>query len=463
MSKPHVSVVLFGHVDAGKSTLAGHLLYKCGTFNEKSLRSLCNGQFEGVVMIDDPNDKEYDVLADLKFNRYKFAWLLDSLLAERERGITIDISTKQFESSKYTFTLIDTPGHRDFIKNMITGTSMADVGIAVIDATPGSFEGGWTSDSQTREHILLAYTLGVKQLVVAINKMDMCYYDNIDPEARFNDVKETVTNYLHKVGFKDSNITFIPTSGFCGDNLVDKSESIPWYDGPTLLEALDNVKAPPRLMAEKSLRIPIQQVYRIGGIGVVALGRVAAGVLKPGMPCCLAPSDICCKVGSIESHGTNLTEATAGDYVGFNLRSISVNEVKRGHVASNNNDDPAKETKSFTANIIIMDHPGQIKNGYCPVLHCHTAQIATKFENIDEKLDRKSGKLLEVNPRFVRMGDMCRVNMVPMKPLVVEEYIRCPPLGRFAIRDLRRTVAVGVVFHTTITNNSSKGKSARAK
>jgi|EP00339_Tiarina_fusa_P000136 elongation factor 1-alpha len=436
--KIHVSIVVIGHVDAGKSTTTGHLIYKCGGIDKRTIEKF---------------EKE---AAELGKQSFKYAWVLDNLKAERERGITIDIALWKFESPKFSFTVIDAPGHRDFIKNMITGTSQADVAVLVIDSAPGGFEGGWAAEGQTREHALLAFTLGVKQMVVALNKMDSCDYS----EARYNDIKEEVSAYLKKVGYKPAKISFVPISGWVGDNMLEKSENMPWYKGPTLLDALDNVNAPKR-PTDKPLRLPLQDVYKIGGIGTVPVGRVETGIIKPGMQCCFAPSGLVSEVKSVEMHHESLKEATPGDNVGFNCKNVSVKEIKRGYVASNNSDDPAKGAESFTAQVIIMSHPGQIQNGYCPVLDCHTAHIATKFQNIDEKIDRRTGKAMETNPKFVKNGDACIVTLVPTKPMVVEEFASYPPLGRFAVRDMRQTVAVGVI--KTVTKAAASGKGAKKK
>ena len=327
---------------------------------------------------------------------------------------------------------------------MITGTSQADVAVLVIDSAPGGFEGGWASEGQTKEHALLAFTLGVKQMIVALNKMDSCQYS----ESRYNDIKEEVANYLKKVGYKPAKINFVPISGWVGDNMIEKSTNMPWYKGPFLLEALDMVTAPKR-PTDKPLRLPLQDVYKIGGIGTVPVGRVETGVLKPAMNVCFAPTGLVTEVKSVEMHHESLAEAVPGDNVGFNCKNVSVKDIKRGYVASNNADDPAKGAESFSAQVIVMSHPGQIQNGYCPVLDCHTSHIATKFKNIDEKMDRRTGKVVEQNPKFVKSGDACMVTMEPSKPMVVETFSDYPPLGRFAVRDMRQTVAVGVINAVT--------------
>jgi elongation factor 1-alpha len=397
--KTHINVVVIGHVDSGKSTTTGHLIYKCGGIDKRVIEKF---------------EKE---AAEMGKGSFKYAWVLDKLKAERERGITIDIALWKFESDKHYFTIIDAPGHRDFIKNMITGTSQADLAVLIVAASTGEFESGISKDGQTREHALLAYTLGVKQMRVAMNKMD-----NTTPpydEARYKEIKEEVSNFLKKTGYDPDKIPFIPISGFHGDNMIEDSSNMPWYKGPNLLNSLDNAK-PPKRPVDKPLRLPLQDVYKIGGIGTVPVGRVETGVIKPGMICTFAPGGVTTEVKSVEMHHESMPEAVPGDNVGFNIKNVSVKEIRRGNVASNSKDDPAKETVSFNAQVIVMEHPGQISNGYTPVLDCHTAHIACKFKEITEKLDRRTSKKTEDNPKFVKKGDACMATLVPSKPMCVD-------------------------------------------
>jgi len=294
-------------------------------------------------------------------------------------------------------------------------------------------------------------------MIVALNKMDSCAYS----ESRYNDIKEEVSGYLKKVGYKPIKIPFVPISGWVGDNMIDRSPSMAWYKGPILLEALDGVTAPER-PTDKPLRLPLQDVYKIGGIGTVPVGRVETGILKPNMVVTFAPIGLNTEVKSVEMHHESLTEAVPGDNVGFNCKNVSVKDIKRGYVASNSAEDPAKGCENFTAQVIIMSHPGQIQNGYTPVLDCHTSHIATKFKSIDEKMDRRTGKTIEVNPKFVKNGDACMVTMEPTKPMVVETFSDYAPLGRFAVRDMRQTVAVGVI-KSVVKKEEAKGKAAGKK
>merc|ERR1712032_988898 len=382
---------------------------------------------------------------------FKYAWVLDKLKAERERGITIDIALWKFESDKRIFTIIDAPGHRDFIKNMITGTSQADAAVLMIASDKGGFEAGFSKDGQTREHALLAQTMGVKQMIVCCNKMDDSSVKY--SEARYKEIVENLTEYLKKVGYNPAKIKFIPISGWCGDNMIgiedeNGKNNMPWYKGPTLLEALDGLN-PPKRPIDKPLRLPLQDVYKIGGIGTVSVGRVETGILKSGIQAAFAPTPIVAEIKSVEMHHESLAEAFPGDNVGFNVKNVAVKDLRRGFVASDSKSNPACGVSSFDAQVIVMNHPGQISNGYSPVLDCHTAHVACKFAEIKEKMDRRTGKVLEKDPKFVKTGDACIVNLEPTKPLCVETFTELPPLGRFAVRDMRQTVAVGVMKSTT--------------
>jgi elongation factor 1-alpha len=440
--KTHINLVVIGHVDAGKSTTTGHLIYKCGGIDKRTIEKF---------------EKE---AAELGKASFKYAWVLDNLKAERERGITIDIALWKFESPKFYFTVIDAPGHRDFIKNMITGTSQADIAILVIDSSVGGFEAGISKDGQTREHALLAFTLGVKQMIVACNKMDDVSVKY--GEGRYKEIKAEVSTYLKKVGYKPMKIPFVPISGWMGDNMIDKSTNMPWYKGPYLLEALDNAN-PPKRPTDKPLRLPLQDVYKIGGIGTVPVGRVETGVIKPGMVVTFAPTQLSTEVKSVEMHHESLPEAVPGDNVGFNVKNVSVKDIRRGFVCGDSKQDPPKGASTFFAQVIVMNHPGQISAGYSPVLDCHTAHVACKFQEINQKMDRRSGKVMEENPKFVKTGDACMVTLAPTKPLCVETFSDYPPLGRFAVRDMRQTVAVGVIKSVDKSEKEGKATKSAAK
>jgi len=455
--KNHINIVVIGHVDSGKSTTTGHLIYKCGGIDERTI-----AKFEKEA-------------AEKGKGSFKYAWVMDKLKAERERGITIDIALWKFETQDYEVTIIDAPGHRDFIKNMITGTSQADCAVLIVAAGTGEFEAGISKNGQTREHALLAFTLGVKQMIVAVNKMD-----STEPkysEQRFNEIKKEVSNYLKKVGYDPKKVPFVPISGWVGDNMVDATTNMTWYKGwsrdaitkdgkaekgNTLVEALNKIE-PPKRPTDMPLRLPLQDVYKIGGIGTVPVGRVETGIIKPGLIATFAPTGLTTEVKSVEMHHQALEEALPGDNVGFNVKNVSVKEIKRGNVAGNSKQDPPKAANNFTAQVIVLNHPGQINAGYAPVLDCHTAHIACKFSELKEKIDRRSGKKLEDNPKFVKSGDAAIAVLTPQKPMCVESFKEYPPLGRFAVRDMRQTVAVGVIKSVEKSDASGKVTKSAAK
>jgi len=449
--KIHISIVVVGHVDSGKSTTTGHLIYKCGGIDKRTIEKF---------------EKES---SEMGKGSFKYAWVLDKLKAERERGITIDIALWKFETGKFFVTIIDAPGHRDFIKNMITGTSQADCAVLIVAAGTGEFEAGISKEGQTREHALLAYTLGVKQLIIGVNKMD----STTPPysESRFKEIEKEVSSYIKKIGYNPKCVAFVPISGWNGDNMIEPSPNMSWYkgwsverkegnaSGKTLINALDAI-LPPTRPTEKALRLPLQDVYKIGGIGTVPVGRVETGIIKPGMVVTFAPANVTTEVKSVEMHHESLPEAVPGDNVGFNVKNVSVKEIRRGNVAGDSKNDPPKPTKQFYAQVIILNHPGEIKNGYSPVLDCHTAHIACKFAEIKEKCDRRSGKKLEDNPKFVKSGDAAMVDLIPSKPMCVEAFSDYAPLGRFAVRDMKQTVAVGVI--KSVEKIEAQGKVTKA-
>jgi len=422
--KVHINLVVIGHVDSGKSTTTGHLIYKCGGIDKRTIEKY---------------EKEANEMGKGSF---KYAWVLDKLKAERERGITIDIALWKFETKKFYFTIIDAPGHRDFIKNMITGTSQADCAILMIASGQGEFEAGYAKNGQTREHALLAFTLGVKQMIVTINKMDDKSVNY--GEARYNEIKDELSKFLAKCGYNVAKISFVPISGWNGDNMLERSDKMKWYKGPILIEALDAIE-PPKRPVEKPLRLPLQDVYKIGGIGTVPVGRVETGLIKPGMTVTFAPAGVSSEVKSVEMHHEALEQATPGDNVGFNVKGLSIKDIKRGMVAGDVKADPPQGVAHFNAQVIVLDHPNKIMAGYTPVLDCHTSHIACKFNKLLCSIDKRTGKKKEDEPKAIKSGDAAIVEMVPTKPMCVEAFSEYPPLGRFAVRDMRKTVAVGVI------------------
>ena len=426
--KPHLNLVVIGHVDHGKSTTVGHLFSLTGAIDARTAKTY---------------EEEAKKLGKETF---KFAWVLDRLKEERERGLTIDVAYLKFETPKYFFTIIDAPGHRDFIKNMITGASQSDAAILLISAKRGEFEAGIGPGGQTREHAFLAYTLGVSQMVVAINKMDDASVDW--KQERYDEIKNEISRMLKMSGFNPEKIRFVPTSGWTGDNLAQKSEKMPWYKGPTLFGALDEMTVPPKPI-KKPLRLPIQDIYTITGIGSVPVGRVETGVLKEGDTVVFMPSNVQGLVKSIETHHVKVPQALPGDNIGFNVRGISKKDVHRGDVAGHP-DNPPTVAKEFIGQIIIIHHPTAIAAGYSPVLHSNTGQISCRFKELIAKLDPRTGQTIEENPAFLKTGDGAIVRFEPIQPISVETYADFPELGRFAIRDMGTTVAAGVIKEISV-------------
>jgi len=422
-TKPHLNLVVIGHVDHGKSTLTGHLLFRAGFIDEKKLREI---------------EEEAKKRGQESF---KFAWLLDKLKEERERGLTIDLSFMRFETKKYYFTIIDAPGHRDFVKNMITGASQADAALLVVSAKKGEYEAGMSPEGQTREHIILAKTMGIDQVIVAVNKMDDVTVNW--SKERFEQIKSEVSKFMRGFGFKVEKIPFIPVSAWTGDNVMESSPNMPWYKGPTLIEAFDLLEVPPKPI-DKPLRIPIQDVYVITGVGTVPVGRVETGVLKVGDKVVFMPAGKVGEVRSIEMHHVRIPKALPGDNIGFNVRGVSRKDIRRGHVVGHLTKPPTV-ARSFRARVIILWHPTAIAAGYCPVIHAHTASVSCRLKEIVAKIDPRTGKVIERQPKMLKKGEAAVVVFEPIKPMVIEKFKEIPQLGRFAIRDMGRTIGVGVV------------------
>jgi elongation factor 1-alpha len=416
-----------GHVDHGKSTTTGHLLYLAGVIDERTIKAY---------------EEEAKKLGKETF---KFAWVLDNLKEERERGLTIDLRFLKFETPKYFFTVIDAPGHRDFVKNMITGASQADAAILFVSAKRGEFEAGIGPGGQTREHAFLAFTLGVHQLVVAVNKMDDASVGW--KQERYEEIKNEISRMLKMIGYKVEKIPFVPTSGWTGDNLVKRSDKMPWYKGPSLLEALDVFEVPPKPL-NKPLRLPVQDVYTITGVGTVPVGRVETGVLKEGDTVIFMPANVKGEVKSIETHHVRVPKAEPGDNIGFNVRGISKTDIRRGDVCGHV-DNPPTVAKEFVGQIIVIYHPTAIAAGYTPVLHYHTGQVACQFVELIKKLDPRTGQTVEEKPSFLKTGDGALVRLQPLHPIAIETYTDFPELGRFAVRDMGTTIAAGVVKEIT--------------
>lgn len=427
--KPHLNLVVIGHVDHGKSTTVGHLFYATKSIDERTIA------------------KYEEESKQLGRSSFKFAWVLDKFKEERERGLTIDLSFWKFETKNHFFTVIDSPGHRDFIKNMITGASQADGAILFVSAKRGEYEAGMGPGGQTREHAFLAKTMGVNQIVVAINKMDDATVDW--SQERYEDVRDSVKDLLKITGYNIDKVEFIPTSGWTGDNLAEKSKNMPWYTGPTLVEALDAFEVPAKPV-DKPLRIPVQDVYTITGVGTVPVGRVETGVLKTGDQVIIMPTGVSGEVRTIETHHVVIPQANPGDNIGFNVKGVARNDIHRGDVLGPVSDPPTV-VKEFIGQIIVIHHPTAIAAGYTPVLHSHTVTMATTFTELIQKIDPRTGQVVEEKPAFLKTGDSALVRFRPLRPIVLEPYSSIPQLGRFAVRDMGTTVAAGVIRKVTET------------
>src|SRR3984893_2388332 len=435
--KPHLNLIVTGHVDHGKSTSMGHFLFDMGAVDQRTI---------------DEFAKESEKTG--KGDTFKYAWVMDSLKDERERGVTIDLAFQKFETPKFSFTLIYAPGHRDFIKNMITGASEADCAVVLISARTGETEVGIGSGGQTREHAFLLKTLGVNQVVCCINKMD-------DPiigykEARYTEVKGEMEKLLKTVGFNISKIRFIPVSGWQGDNLVKKSTNMPWYKGPTLKEALDEFESPPK-PTDKPLRMPLQDVYSITGVGTVPVGRIETGKMKVGEQVIIMPEGLIGEIKTIESHHVQMTEAGSGDNIGVNLRGIGKGEIKRGSVLGPVKDPPTI-ARAFSAQIFDDIRSLAFEVLYSPVVHAHNAQVAATITEIESKLDPRTGQPTEDKPKSIKTGDSAIVIIKPLRPLCIETFKDFPELGRFALRDMGTTIAAGVVRDVTEKGTAEKEK-----
>ena len=424
--KPHLNMIVTGHIDNGKSTTMGHLLMDLGLVDERTIAAhAAESEKTG------------------KGDTFKYAWVMDNIKDERERGITIDLAFQKFESAKYFFTLIDAPGHRDFIKNMITGASEADCAVLVLSAKEGETDTAIAPGGQAREHAFLLRTLGVGQLIVAINKMDDSNYS----EQAFKVAKDKAEKLIKSVGYKLENVPIIPVSGWKGDNLVKKSENMKWWTGKTMLETFDDFKLPEKPTG-KPLRIPIQDVYTITGVGTVPVGRVETGTVKAGQKIIVMPAGVPGEIKTIETHHTQMESAEAGDNIGFNLRGVDKKDIKRGDVIGTP-DNPPNVAKEFRAQIIVIHHPTALAPGYTPVMHAHTAQVAATIVAFEAKINPQTGAAEEKDPKFLKAGDSAIVRIRPVRPIPIETFQDFPELGRFALRDMGATIAAGVVKDIT--------------
>ncbi len=418
-AKEHINLVFIGHVDHGKSTTVGRLLYDTGNIEEQAMRKL----------------KER--AEQLGKGGFEFAFVMDNLKEEQERGVTIDLSHKRFDTDKYYFTIIDAPGHKDFIKNMITGASQADCAVLVVAANDGV-------NAQTIEHLRLSKIFGVGQLLVAVNKMDISGVSF--SEARYKEVVEDVKKHAKQAGWNVDKVRFIPLASLPGENVTKKSAKMPWWNGDTLLQAINGFDVPQK-PTDLPLRLPIQDVYNITGIGVVPVGRVETGIMKVGDKITVVPGregkGVSGEVKSIEMHHEQIPQAEPGDNVGFNVRGIGKMDIARGDVLGKSDNVPTVVTE-FTAQVVIMNHPSVVTVGYTPVFHIHTAQVACQFVEILKKINPATGAEITEDKDILRNGDAALVRLKPMQAVVIERNKDIPQMSRFAIRDSGTTVGAGM-------------------
>jgi len=446
-TKEHISLVVCGHVDAGKSTTTGHLIFKLGGISKREMEKL---QAEA-----DQQGK----------SSFAFAYYMDKGTQERERGVTIDCTTKEFYTDSYHYTIVDAPGHRDYVKNMITGAGCADAALLLVPAEAGGFETAIAKgdhsvgevQGQTRQHARLLGLLGIEKLVVGVNKMDSCDWS----EKRFNEIKEEMTKMIQHAGFKPKQVAFIPYSGFRGENLVEATDKMPWYkgwkanvskdevvEGVTLYDALEKLVRPPKRNPEGSLRIPINGIYKIKGVGDVITGRIEQGTLNAGDIVRVAPRGIDnLKIFSIEMHHKTWPNAKPGDNVGMNIKGLDkMNMPKVGDVISLQKDKLLEPVESFVAQVAIQEHPGQLKTGFSPCVHVRTAKSACKMTNIVWKMGKKTGNEKMESPPFLERGETAEIEFVPQQPMYLESFETCQGLGRIAVMDSNQLVMLGKVM-----------------
>jgi elongation factor 1-alpha len=420
--KPNMNVVFVGHVDAGKSTTVGRLLFDTGIVSEQEMKKL-------------KEEAEKHGKAG-----FEFAYVMDKIKEERERGVTIDLAYRKILTQKFQITIIDAPGHRDFVKNMITGASQADAAFLVVAGTAGV-------EPQTKEHLWLLRTMGVQNIAVLINKMDAINYD----EAKFNKIKEDVSVLLKTVGYKLEKVAFIAGSGQKGDNIAKKSTNMPWYNGPTVMEQFD-LFPQPELPTNLPMRMPVQDAYEITGIGTVPVGKIETGIMKVGQKIIILPGrtgkGITGEVKTIEMHHESMSEALAGDNVGVNIRGVGKKDIARGDVICAA-DKPVPVVEEFVAQIAVINHPTVLAKGYTPVFHVHTAQVPCQFIELIEQIDSRTGQVVKTNPDFLKNGDVAKVRIKPQGNLCLETQKENPFMSRFAVRDAGATVAAGVCIEIT--------------
>jgi elongation factor 1-alpha len=460
-----MSIVVCGHVDAGKSTTTGRLIFELGGIPEREMEKL---RAEAKVLGKDS---------------FAFAFYMDKSKEERARGVTIACTTKEFFTESYHYTIVDAPGHRDFIKNMISGASQADVALLMVPSdgnftaaiARGNHKAGEVQ-GQTRQHARLINLLGVKQLIVGINKMD-CDTAKYSQE-RYNEIKDEMASMLVKVGWKKefvkNCVPFMPISGWMGDNLLTQSPHMAWWKGAdvksqkqpvhvdTLQDCLEKMFKPPKRALKKPLRMPVSGVYKIKGVGDVITGRVEQGKVCPGDETCFLPthtsSKPCAgKIFSVEMHHKSVPQAGPGDNVGLNVKNLSKENMPRvGDVMIVKTDTSIKACKNFTAQVQVLDHPGELKVGYSPIAFIRTGRSAARIAKINWKIGKETGGSKAEDPACLKANEMAEVVFEPQQPFVVEDFKSCEGLGRVAILEGATVVMLGKAVAVTFKTDAKK-------
>lgn len=421
-AKAPLNLVVVGHVDSGKSTLMGHLLLALGQVSAKLMHKY---------------EQESKKLGKQSF---AFAWVLDESAEERERGITMDVGQNKFQTPTKCVTLLDAPGHKDFIPNMISGAYQADVSILVVNATRGEFEAGFEMGGQTREHALLVRSLGVSQLVVAVNKLDTVGWDR----ARFDEIKTKICHFLRQVGFKESDVVCVPCSGFSGDNLVQPSPNLSaWYTGPTLLSAIDAFKAPERLV-DKPFRMFISDIYKGQASGICCAGRVEAGLVLKEDKILIMPLQEVATVKSVQQDELSVASAFAGDHCSLVLMGPDQASLSNGMVLCDPQN-PIPVSKRFEARILIFNIDIPITKGYTVVLHYGSVQVQAVLKRLLSQINKSTGEVIKTKPRCLTKACSAMVEVALDTPICLETYSHIRELGRFMLRNGGKTIAAGMV------------------
>ncbi|EAR99634.1 translation elongation factor Tu protein (macronuclear) [Tetrahymena thermophila SB210] len=426
--KERITLAVIGNIGSGKSTMCGHLAIQLGQVNDQKLKEVKQAcEEEGQDGIN-------------------YSYIMDTKKVERQRKQSIDTSIFHFETDKFQITIIDTPGDTQYTKNMMTGICLADAAVLMISAAADEFEKGFGKDGQTKDFILHSYALGIKQMIVCINKMDDSKYSFC--QKRFNEIKKEVKQQFEKINFNLQNIKFIPISAFLGDNLLEKSPNMPWYNSFTFLQALDNLM-PVSRQNEGDLRLPVSYAFLVGEDTQVITGKVEQGILKANRTVCFAPflgkSENKFDIIQIEIQNKQVEEAFCGENVGFSIKNLNLNDLTKGSICGYTGENQPRECETFDAEMVIINHPGSIKRGYRPMFCIHQAFVACEFIDILSKVERKTAQQISNKPDYIKNGEAAVVRVRPTKPLSVEKFSQCPPLGRFIVRDMNTIVAIGII------------------